>query len=147
MYIVATLTVLLRKATMRSALSRVAKQLPRGIARGNTSYCRVSGARWKSTSADEGPKWSTPLAKQLAEAITVCEPLRYSPAVEVCQWLGVNSPANKLSCDPGVAGMSRCSKHRTSDVYAAKHRMKISDQLSDHWSNSRSLVHATMSDL
>ncbi|KAK4619642.1 Arginine N-methyltransferase, mitochondrial [Fulvia fulva] len=58
---------------MRSSLSRTARQLSRNANRSIVPSCRVSGVRWSST--DDGHKWSTPLAKQLAEAITTTGPL------------------------------------------------------------------------
>jgi hypothetical protein len=57
-------------------MSRSLKTIARTAAR-NNYYVRpavncVFGVRWNSTeSNDGGHKWSTPLAKQLAEAITV----------------------------------------------------------------------------
>lgn len=55
---------------MRSSLSRTARQLSRNGSRLNVQCRRAAGARWTSTESG-GHKWSTPLAKQLAEAITV----------------------------------------------------------------------------
>lgn len=57
------------EATMRSSLSRTVWQLGQNACRIRTRPCRVAGARWSSS--ESGHKWSTPLAKQLAEAITV----------------------------------------------------------------------------
>ncbi|EME41592.1 hypothetical protein DOTSEDRAFT_64882 [Dothistroma septosporum NZE10] len=58
---------------MPSSLSRTARQLSRNVHRSIVPSCRVLGVRWNST--DDGHKWSTPLAKQLAEAITTTGPL------------------------------------------------------------------------
>jgi hypothetical protein len=57
---------------MRSSFSRTAKQLSLYANRLSVQSCRVSGARWSSTEGG-GHKYSTPLAKQLAEVITVLE--------------------------------------------------------------------------
>ncbi|KAI5360741.1 Putative protein arginine methyltransferase NDUFAF7 [Septoria linicola] len=58
---------------MRSSLSGTARQLGRNVSRLNVQTCRSAGARWSSS--ESGHKWSTPLAKQLAEAITTTGPI------------------------------------------------------------------------
>ncbi|CAK3819777.1 Hypothetical predicted protein [Lecanosticta acicola] len=58
---------------MRSSLSRTTRQLSRHGKLLHLQQCRASGARWSST--ESGHKWSTPLARQIAEAITITGPL------------------------------------------------------------------------
>ncbi|KAM3420997.1 Protein arginine methyltransferase NDUFAF7 [Cercospora zeina] len=53
---------------MTSTLPRTARQLSRNVSRIYARSCRHAGARWSSS--ESGHRWSTPLAKQLAEAIT-----------------------------------------------------------------------------
>lgn len=55
---------------MRSILRRTTRHLRRDATIAN-AHNRHVHARWSST--EGGYKWSTPLAKQLAEAITVGE--------------------------------------------------------------------------
>ncbi|KAK0816300.1 hypothetical protein LTR57_013945 [Friedmanniomyces endolithicus] len=70
---------------MRTSLPRTLRQLSRNATRLNVSRCRASGARWSSTgSEDEGHKWSTPLAKQLTEAITTTGPIPVASYMRQC---------------------------------------------------------------
>ena len=57
---------------MRSNISFQARNCLRGVAarRTGASFGRVAARRWYS----EARQWSTPLAKQLSEAITVYHP-------------------------------------------------------------------------
>ena len=69
---------------MRSSLSRSARQLTQHVNRPNARPCWASGAkRWSSTEED-GHKWSTPLAKQLSEAITVAGPIPVASYMRQC---------------------------------------------------------------
>lgn len=60
---------------MRSSLPRTLRQFSRNVTIPRLHRCRVAGARWNSstTKAQEegGHIYSTPLAKQLTDAITV----------------------------------------------------------------------------
>ncbi|WPH03049.1 Hypothetical protein R9X50_00592300 [Acrodontium crateriforme] len=69
---------------MRSSLSRATRKLSHNVARANVTRCRVSGARWSSTTADEGHKWSTPLAKTLTEAIRTTGPIPVAAFMRQC---------------------------------------------------------------
>lgn len=51
----------------------------------SSKRCRTSGARWISTpSSSDGHQWSTPLAKQLAEAITTTGPIPVAAYMRQC---------------------------------------------------------------
>lgn len=54
---------------MKRSLAVSHRLLSQTAVRTRPVACRISGARWSST--ESGHQWSTPLAKQLAEAITV----------------------------------------------------------------------------
>ncbi|KAK1067897.1 hypothetical protein LTR74_005989 [Friedmanniomyces endolithicus] len=70
---------------MRTSLPRTLRQLSRNATKLNIPCCRASGARWSSTgSEDEGHRWSTPLAKQLTEAITTTGPIPVASYMRQC---------------------------------------------------------------
>ncbi|KAF2766489.1 DUF185-domain-containing protein [Teratosphaeria nubilosa] len=70
---------------MRSSLSELYRQLSRNVNRVNIQQCRVSGARWSSTETGHGRHtWSTPLAKQLSQAITTTGPVPVASFMRQC---------------------------------------------------------------
>ncbi|KAH9827979.1 protein arginine methyltransferase NDUFAF7, mitochondrial-like, partial [Teratosphaeria destructans] len=74
---------------MRSRLSRISRHLSHNINRVNVHPFRVAGARCSSTTtttaaADGRHQWSTPLAKQLSEAITTTGPISVASFMRQC---------------------------------------------------------------
>ncbi|SMR45688.1 unnamed protein product [Zymoseptoria tritici ST99CH_1E4] len=64
------------------SLSRTARLLTRNVSRLNSTAIGCRGTRWSST--EQAPKWSTPLAKQLAEAITTTGPIPVASYMRQC---------------------------------------------------------------
>ena len=78
---------------MRSSLSRTARQLSRNVNRISVQRSSVAGAsaRWSSTETEGGlvgggdaHRWSTPLAKQLAEVIATTGPTTVASFMRQC---------------------------------------------------------------